>query len=55
MVRIKMPKKGEYLKFKNFKKKNQTTIYDYGFESILVPEDNVKQNPEESYTDKSCC
>ena len=23
-----------------------------GFESILVPEDNVKQNPNESYTNK---
>ena len=23
-----------------------------GFESILVPEDNGKQNPEESYTNK---
>ena len=25
---IKMPKKGEYIKFKNYEKKNKVTIYD---------------------------
>ena len=51
MVRIKMPKKGEYVKFKNFKRKikPQFMIYIH-FESILAPEDNGKQNPEESHT-----
>ena len=32
-----------------FGKKSKITIYA-DFESILVPEDNGKQNPEESYT-----
>ena len=51
MVRIKMTKKGEYVKFKNFKRKikPQFMIYIH-FESILTPEDNGKQNPKESYT-----
>ena len=34
-----MSKKGEYVNFKNFEK-------------ILVPEDNGKQNPNESYTNE---
>ena len=34
-----MSKKGEYVNFKNF-------------ESIPVPEDNGKQNPNESYTNE---
>ena len=48
---IKMPKKGEYVKFKNFERKIKSPfmICAY-FESILVPEDNEKQNPNESYT-----
>ena len=48
-----MPRKGEYVKLKNFgrKIKSPFTIYA-GFESILVPEDNRKQNPNESYTNK---
>ena len=50
---IKMSKKDEYLKFKNFEKKVKSTfmIYAY-FESILVPKDNGKQNPNESYVNK---
>ena len=51
---IKMPKKGEYVKFKNFEKnkiKSPFTIYA-DFESILVHEDNGKQNPNKSYTSK---
>ena len=48
-----MPKKGEYVKFKNFKGKIKSPFMVYAdFESILVPEDNGKQNPEESYIKK---
>ena len=49
--RIIMPKKGEFLKFKNYERnlKSPFTIYA-DFESILVPENKGKQNPEDSYT-----
>ena len=48
-----MPKKGEYLKFKNYDRKTKPLFIIYAnFEIILVPEDNGKQNPEESYTNK---
>ena len=48
-----MPKKGEYVKFKNFERKIKSPFMIYAdFESILVPEDNGKQNPNESYTNK---
>ena len=48
-----MPKKGEYIKFKNLRRKIKSPFMIYGdFESILVPEDNGKQNPNESYTKK---
>ena len=42
-----MPKKSEYVKFKNYKRKKKSPfkIYAY-FESILVVENNKKQNPE---------
>ena len=48
-----MHKKSENVKFKNYERsiKSSFTIYD-SFESILVPEDNGKRNPEESYRDK---
>ena len=46
-----MPKKSDYVKFKNFEKKSSVMIYE-DFESILLPEDNEKQNPNESYTNK---
>ena len=48
-----MPKKGEYNKFENFGRKIKSTfmIYAY-FESIPVPEDNGRQSPNESYTNK---
>ena len=50
---IKIPKKGEYIKFKNFERKIKSTFMIYAdFESILLPEDNGKQNPNESYTNK---
>ena len=48
-----MPKKGEYVKFKNFERKIKSSFTIYAdFESILVPDDNAKQNPNESYTNK---
>ena len=48
-----MPKKGEYVKFKNYERKTKSPFLIYAdFESILVPEDNGKQNPNESYTNK---
>ena len=48
---IKMPKKGEYVRLKNLERKVKSPFMIYAdFESILVPEDNGKQNPEESYT-----
>ena len=48
-----MPKRGEYGKFKNFERKIKSPFFIYAdFESILVPEDNGKQNLNESYTNK---
>ena len=48
-----MPKKDEFVKFKNHERKIKSPFMIYAnFESILVPEDNGKQYPEESYTDK---
>ena len=39
-----MPKKGEYVKFKNYERKIKSAFIIYAdFESILVPEDNGKQ------------
>ena len=50
---VKMPKKGEYVKFKNFERKIKSPFMIYvDFESVLVPEDNGKQNLNESYTNK---
>ena len=44
-----MSKKGEYVKFKNFERKIKSPfIIHADFESILVPENNIKQNPNES-------
>ena len=46
--------KGEYVKFKNFEREIKLPCMIYvDFESILVPEDNERQNPNESYTNKS--
>ena len=48
-----MTKKGEYVEFKNFERKIKSSFMIYAdFESILVPDDNGKQNPNESYTNK---
>ena len=50
---ILMSKKSEYFKLKNYERKINSPfmIYAY-FESIVKPEDNGKENPEESYTNK---
>ena len=51
--RIIMPKKSEYVKFKNYERKIKSSFIIYAdFESILLPEENEKQNPENSYTSK---
>ena len=48
-----MPKKCEYVKFKNYEIKIKSSfIICADFESNLVPEDNRNQNPKESYTNK---
>ena len=42
---IKMPKEGEYVKFKNFERKIKSPLMIYAdIECIRVPEDNVKQS-----------
>ena len=41
----KIPKNAEHVRFKNCKRKVNSTFVIYAdFESILVPEDNKKQN-----------
>ena len=48
-----MSKKVKYVKFKNYDRKIKSPFIIYAdCESILVPEDNGKQNPEEPYTNK---
>ena len=50
---VKMPKKSKYVKFINCERKIKSPLMIYAdFESILVPEDNEKQSPNESYTNK---
>ena len=47
--KIVMPKKCEYIKFKNYERKIKSSFMAYAdFESILVPEDNGKQYPKDS-------
>ena len=48
---IKMPKKGQYFQFKNHEKKSPF-MYNTDLEIFLVPEDNRKQNLDESCTSK---
>ena len=51
--KIIMPKKGEYVKFKTYERQIKLPFIIYAdFESILVPENNGKQNPNKSYTNK---
>ena len=48
-----MPKQGEYVTLKNYERKIKSPfMINANFESILVPEDNWKQNPNGSYTNK---
>ena len=48
-----MSKKGENVKFKTFERRIKSPFMIYAdFESILVPEDNEKQNPNAPYTNK---
>ena len=48
-----MPKNGEYVKFLIFERKVKSSFMIYAdFKVILVPDDNRKQNPNESYTNK---
>ena len=48
-----MPKNGEHVKFKHFRRKiNSAFRICADFESVLVLEDNGKQNQNESYTNK---
>ena len=51
--RIIISKKDEYVKFKNYERKIKSLFIIYtDFESILVPKNNGKQNPEESQISK---
>ena len=46
-----MSKNSEYVKFRNYERKVKSPFIIYAdIESILVPENNRKQNPEDSYT-----
>ena len=45
-----MSEKGEYVKLKIYERKIKSPFIIYAnFESILMPENNEKQNPKESY------
>ena len=51
--KIKMPEKCEYVRIKNYERKIKSPFMIYAdFESILVPENNEKQNPNKSSTNK---
>ena len=48
-----MPKKDEYVNFKNYERQIKSLFIIYAdLESIFVPEKNGKQNPNEYYTNK---
>ena len=50
---VKMAKKGETVKFKKYTRKIKTSFMIYAnFGSILAPENDGKQSPDESYTNK---
>ena len=50
IMMIKMPKKGESFSFKNYDRKIKSPFMIYtDFQISLVPEDNGKQNPDQSY------
>ena len=49
-----MYKEGKYGKSRNYERKIKSPFMIYAdFEFILVPEDKGKQNPQESYANKS--
>ena len=51
---IKVTKKGEAVKFKNYAGKIKSSIFICAnFKSILVSENNGKQNSDDSYTNKN--
>ena len=51
---IKMPKNNEYIKFENYEKKKKSQFMMYAdFERLLVPKEDGKQNPDESYENKN--
>ena len=51
--RFSMYKEGKYGKSRNYERKIKSPFMIYAdFEFILVPEDNGKQNPQESYANK---
>ena len=48
-----MPKKSKYVKFKNDERRIKLPfMISEDFESLIVPENNWKQNPGETYTNK---
>ena len=48
-----MPKKDEYVKLKNFEREIKSPfMINADFETILVPENDGEQNPEESNTNE---
>ena len=48
-----MPKNGKTVRFKNYEWKIKSSFKIYAdFKSILLPENNKKQNPDVSYTNK---
>ena len=50
---IKTPRKVEYVRFRNYERKTKLLFIIYAdFESILVPQDNGRQNPDEYYMNK---
>ena len=51
--RIIMPKKGKYVKFRNYEREIKSPVIIYaGFESILVSENSGKEITKHSYTNK---
>ena len=48
-----MPKRGQYVQFKNYERKVKSPFIIYtDFESILGPINKRKQNPDKTYTNK---
>ena len=44
---IKMSKKGDYVRFKNYERKIESSMIYANFESFSMPENNWKENPDE--------